>query len=138
MPSIVEVVVATPDLSTMSRGVKVAGLDSVLSQKGPFTIFAPIDTAFDNLGEGKIDALLNAENKEKLTELMNHHVVEGINNFADLKDKQKLVTNNGRQLNVSVVNGKVAINGSTIIAEERIGSNGVVHSLDRVIEITHL
>lgn len=135
MSNVVEVVVADKNLATMSRSVKAVGLDTVLSQKGPFTIFAPTDLAFGKLDTGRIEQLLKTENKEKLTELLNHHVVEGITNFNDLKDNQKLVTANGRELNVKVADGKVTINGATVQGRDSIGSNGVVHSLDTVIEM---
>jgi len=135
MSNIVDVVVADVNLATMSRSVKIAGLDSVLAQKGPFTIFAPTDIAFGKLASGKMEALLKTENKEKLTELLNHHVVEGVTNFRDFKDDQKLVTVNGRELTVKVADGKVTINGAVLQGRDSVGSNGVVHSLDTVIEM---
>ncbi len=135
MSNVVEVVVADINLATMSKSVKAVGLDTVLSQKGPFTIFAPTDIAFGKLDTSRIEHLLKPENKEKLTELLNHHVVEGLTNFDDLKDGQKLVTANGRELTVKVADGKVSINGATVQGRDSVGSNGVVHSLDTVIEM---
>lgn len=135
MSNVVEVVVADKNLATMSKSVKAVGLDTVLSQKGPFTIFAPTDIAFGKLDTGKMEQLLNDENKEKLTELLNHHIVEGLTNFGDLKDNQKLITTNGRELSVKIVDEKVTINGATVQGRDNIGSNGVVHSLDTVIEM---
>lgn len=135
MSNVVEVVVADKNLATMSKSVKAVGLDTVLSQKGPFTIFAPTDVAFAKLDTGRMEQLLKTENKDKLTELLNHHVVEGLTNFGDLKDNQKLVTANGRELSVKVVDGKVTINGATVQGRDSKGSNGVVHSLDTVIEM---
>jgi uncharacterized surface protein with fasciclin (FAS1) repeats len=61
--------------------------------------------------------------------------VEGLVNYKDLKDKQKLVTANGRELNVKIINGKVAVNGAVLQGRDSIGSNGIVHSLDTVIEM---
>ncbi len=119
----------------MSRSVKTAGLDTVLSQRGPFTIFAPTDIAFGKLAHGRMESLLKTENKEKLTELLNHHVVEGLTNFRDFQDNQKLVTVNGRELTVKVTDGKVTINGAVLQGRDSEGSNGVVHSLDTVIEM---
>eukprot|EP01136_Pigoraptor_vietnamica_P007296 Opistho-1_new@41364 len=135
MSNIVDVVVADKNLATMSRSVKTAGLDTVLSQRGPFTIFAPTDIAFGKLAHGRMESLLKTENKEKLTELLNHHVVEGLTNFRDFQDNQKLVTVNGRELTVKVTDGKVTINGAVLQGRDSEGSNGVVHSLDTVIEM---
>ena len=135
MSNVVEVVVADVNLATMSKGVKAAGLDVELARKGPFTIFAPTDIAFGKLQGGRMQELLKAENKEKLAELLNHHVVEGLTNFKDLVHNQKLVTMNGRQLNVVLVNGEVRINGAVVQGRDSEASNGVVHSLDTVIEM---
>lgn len=135
MSNIVDVVVANKNLATMLKGVQAAGMDTILSEAGPFTIFAPTDLAFGKLEAGKMEELLKAENKEALTELLNHHVVEGVTNFRDLKDNQKLVALNGTELDVKVAEGKVTINGATVQGRDSIGSNGVVHSLDTVIEV---
>lgn len=135
MSNVVEVVVADKNLATMSKSVKAVGLDTVLAQKGPFTIFAPTDIAFGKLESGKMEELLKTENKEKLTALLNHHVVEGLTKYTDLKDNQKLVTVNGRELNVKVADGKVTINGAVLQNRDSEGSNGVVHSVDTVIEM---
>jgi uncharacterized surface protein with fasciclin (FAS1) repeats len=135
MSNVVEVVVADINLATMSRSIKTADLDKVLEGKGPFTIFAPTDLAFGKLQSGRLEGLLKTENREKLLALLNHHVVEALINFKDLKDKQKLVTANGRELTVKVVDGKVAINGAILQGRDNVGSNGVVHSLDTVIEM---
>lgn len=135
MSNVVEVVVADKNLATMSRSVKAVGLDTVLSKKGPFTIFAPTDIAFGKLDAGRMETLLKIENKEKLMELLNHHVVEGIKHFRDLKDNEKLVTTNGRELTVKVEEGKVSVNGAALQGKDSEGSNGVVHSVDTVIEM---
>ena len=135
MSNVVDVVVADRNLATMSRGVKAAGLDTVLSQKGPYTIFAPTDMAFGKLDAGRMDQLLKTEHKKELTDLLNHHIVEGLTNYSDLKDNQKLVTTNGRELNVRVADGKISINGAIVQGRDSVGSNGVVHSLDRVIQM---
>ena len=135
MSNVVDVVVADINLATMSRSMKAVAMDTVLSGKGPFTIFAPTDLAFGKLQSGRMEGLMKPENKEKFTELLNHHIVEEQINYRDLKDNQKLVTANGRQLMVKIVGGKVTVNGAVLQGRDNIGSNGVVHSLDTVIEM---
>jgi len=134
MSNVVEVVVADKNLATMSRSVKATGLDMVLSKAGPFTIFAPTEIAFGKLRSGRMQDLLKTENKEKLTALLNGHVVEGLINFADLRDNDKLATMSGSELSVKVRGGTVIINGAIVLGRDSAGSNGVVHSLDTVIE----
>ena len=135
MSNIVDVVVADKNLATMSRGVKAAGMEAELSKAGPFTIFAPTDIAFGKLAAGEMNELLKPENKVKLSDILNYHVVEGKTNFKDLKDGQKLKTINGKELNVKVSNGKVTINGATVQGRDSEASNGVVHSLDTIIAV---
>jgi uncharacterized surface protein with fasciclin (FAS1) repeats len=133
MPTIVEVVVADRDLATMSKSVIAAGLETELSATGPFTVFAPTDMAFGKMPQGALVELLRPENKIKLAGMLSHHVVEGKTNFRDLADGQKLKTLNGKELEVSVTNGEVTINGAKVHGKDSEASNGVVHSLDRVI-----
>ncbi len=78
------------------------------------------------------NAVINS--KIKLTDILNLHVVEGKTNFKDLVDGQELKAMNGKELTVEVKNGAVSINGSKIQARDMEASNGVVHSLDKVIQ----
>ena len=133
MSNIVEVVVADKNLATMLRGVKATELETNLVTKGPFTVFAPTDLAFGKLAPGQMAELLKPENKVKLTEILNYHVVEGKTSFKDFKDGQKLKTINGKELDVKVSNGNVTINGAKVQGRDSEASNGVVHSLDTLI-----
>jgi uncharacterized surface protein with fasciclin (FAS1) repeats len=135
MSNIIDVVVADKNLATMSKSVKAAGLETELAQKGPFTVFAPSDMAFGKLASGVLTNWMKPENKIKFAGILNHHVVEGKNNFKDLKDGQKLVTVNGRELQVKITNGNVTINGAKVQGRDSEASNGVVHSLDTVIAL---
>jgi uncharacterized surface protein with fasciclin (FAS1) repeats len=135
MSNIVEVVVADKNLATMLRGVKAAGLENELSKAGPFTVFAPTDIAFGKLAQGEMTELLKPENKIKLADILNYHVVEGKTEFKDFKDGQKLKTLSGKQLDVKVSNGTVSINGSKVMGRDNQAANGVVHSLDKVMSV---
>ena len=75
MSNITQVVKQDKYLTTLNRGVTASGLNQVLSGTGPFTLFAPSDLAFGKLEGGVIENLLKAENKLKLADLLNHHVV---------------------------------------------------------------
>lgn len=135
MSNVVEVVVADKNLATMSKSVKAAGLETELTKSGPFTVFAPSEMAFGKLATGVLTDWMKPENKIKFAGILNHHVVEGKTNFKDLKDGQKLVTINGRELQVKVLNGEVTINGAKVQSRDVEASNGVVHSLDSVISM---
>ncbi len=133
MLNIEEVVVADKNLATMLRGIKAAGLENELCKAGPFTLFAPSEMAFGKLVNGKLPELLKPENKIKLIEIINNHIVPGKTNFKDFKDGQKLITVTGKELNVKIKNGTVTINGAKVQGRDNDASNGVVHSLDTVI-----
>ena len=134
MSNITQVVKQEKYMTTLNRGVTASGLNQLLSGTGPFTLFAPSDLAFEKLEGGAIESLLKAENKLKLANLLNHHVVAGNIEFKDLKDGEKLKTMNGKELSVNIKNGKVSVNGATIQQRDVKTSNGVIHSLDTVLE----
>ena len=133
MSNITQVVNVDKNLTTLKKGVIAAGLNKKLSESGPFTMFAPSDKAFEKVNKETLESLLKPENKAKLTELLEHHVVEGKILVSDLKDGQKLQDINGKQLLVEIIEGKISLNGSNIQGQETQASNGVVYSLDAVM-----
>ncbi len=133
MSNITQVVNVDKNMTTLKKGVVAAGLDKMLSETGPFTIFAPTDKAFDKLDKKVLEDLMKPENKTKLTDLLKHHVVEGKIAFKDLKDGEKLKTLSGRELSVHIKEGAVSIDGSRIEAHDVQTSNGVIHSLETVV-----
>ena len=75
--TIVDLAVATPDLSTLVTAVKAADLVATLSSPGPFTVFAPTNEAFAALPAGTVAGLLKPENKDQLVKILTYHVVAG-------------------------------------------------------------
>jgi uncharacterized surface protein with fasciclin (FAS1) repeats len=132
MSTILEITNANKSLTTLMKAMKASGVEEVLSGTGPFTIFAPINIAFSNLAEESFDNLVKPANKQKLSDIMNFHVIPGKNLVTDLSNGQKLKTVNGQELSVTVSNDEVRINGAKVLAQNMQGSNGVVHSIDAV------
>jgi uncharacterized surface protein with fasciclin (FAS1) repeats len=130
---VVDIAMGSADHSTLVAAVKAAGLVETLKGAGPFTIFAPTNTAFAALPAGTVDNLLKPESKDKLTGILTYHVVAGSVKAADLKDGQKVKTLQGGELTVSIKDGKVMINGATVTAADLTGSNGVIHVIDAVL-----
>jgi len=120
-------------MTTLKKGVSASGLDKVLSGAGPFTIFAPSDLAFTKLDKNTFEGLLKPENKTKLEEILNYHIVNGSVTYKDLKDGLKLKTINGRELQVKVKDGQVSIQGATVENRIQSASNGTVHVLSAVM-----
>jgi len=80
-----------------------------------------------------MDDLLEPQNRSKLADLLNNHIVEGKISFTDLKDGDSLTTVNGRKLQISVTDRKVSIGDTAIVANQAKISNGVIHSADAVM-----
>jgi uncharacterized surface protein with fasciclin (FAS1) repeats len=74
---IVATAASVEDFSTLVAAVKAADLVEVLQSEGPFTVFAPVNKAFENLPKGALASLLEPENKEKLQSILTYHVVKG-------------------------------------------------------------
>ncbi len=133
MSNITQVVNTDKNLKTLKRGVHASDLDQLLSSTGPFTFFAPSDLAFEKLEKGTLENLLEPQNRNKLAELINNHIVQGKIIFTELKDGDSLTTVNGRKLLIHVNDGKVSIGDTAIVANQTKISNGVIHSMDTVL-----
>ena len=133
MSNITQVVNDDKNMTTLKKGVNASGLDRVLSSDGPYTVFAPSDLAFRKMDTGKFETLLKPENKNKLKDILNLHIVSGKVGYNDLKDGGKLKTINGQQLSIEVKEGRVHVEGAEIEARDLETSNGVIHVLDTVM-----
>lgn len=144
--TIVAVAIATEDLSTLVAAVTAADLVDTLSSDGPFTVFAPPNSAFDKLPDGTVASLLEPEQKDALTGILTYHVVAGTVTAADLvaaiqgdeDGSFEITTVNGGILAASIVDGAPVLtdaagNTSSIIATDIEASNGVVHLIDTVV-----
>lgn len=130
--------------TTLVAAVKAAGLVETLKGAGPFTVFAPVNDAFENLPAGTVDNLLKPENKAMLTTVLTYHVVAGAYDFKALsgmlkKGRNTLKTVSGGTLTF-MMNGAHNIvvkdeNGNTanINTYDVYQSNGVIHSVDAVL-----
>ena len=87
--NIVENAANSKDHTTLVAAVKAAGLVETLSGKGPYTVFAPVNSAFDKLPKGTVTTLLKPENKDKLAGILTYHVVAGRLSAEDLEMKAK-------------------------------------------------
>jgi len=132
MSNLTQVVNTDKNLKTLKQSVHSSDLDQLLSSTGPFTFFAPTDLAFEKLEKGFMENLLEPQNKLKLTDLLNNHIIKGKIYFKDLKDGDHLETINGNQLLVEVKNGVVSIGEAIILGREAKITNGVMHSTDMV------
>ncbi|MEP0712795.1 fasciclin domain-containing protein [Algoriphagus sp.] len=131
--TVVDIAMGSPDHTTLVAAVQAADLVQTLQGEGPFTVFAPTNAAFAALPEGTVEGLLKPEAKDDLTNILTLHVVAGNVMSGDLTDGQMVTTLNGKQLKVSIKDGKVMIGDATVVAADLAGSNGVVHVIDAVL-----
>lgn len=131
--NIVENAAGSADHTTLVSAVTAADLATTLSGTGPFTVFAPTNEAFNKVPKSTLDALMTPAKKADLTNILTYHVVPGSFRAADLKDGQKLKTAQGKELTVSIKDGKVMIDDATVTIPDVISSNGVTHVVDGVI-----
>ncbi len=134
MADIVDTAVAAGDFETLVAAVTAAGLVDTLKGEGPFTVFAPADSAFAALPEGAVDGLL-ADPEGALTDVLLYHVVAGKVMAADVLglDGQMVETVGGGMLEVTVDGDTVLINGIPVAAADIETSNGVIHVIDGVL-----
>lgn len=133
MSNLTQVVNVDKNLKTLKKSVHASDLDQLLSSSGPFTFFAPSDTAFQKLEKGLIDKLLEPQNRGLLADLLSNHIVNGKIAYRELKDGDKLTAVNGRELKVQVTNGTVSISDIPIQPRDAKIMNGVMHMMDSVI-----
>ncbi len=142
--NIVENASKSKDHTTLVAAVKAAGLVGTLSGKGPFTVFAPTNEAFEKLPAGTVNTLLKPENKKKLTGILTYHVVAGKMTSADLAKAIKagngsatLKTVNGENLTAKMDGDSIELTdtkGGTakVTIADVMQSNGVIHVIDAV------
>lgn len=130
---VVKIAIGSPSHTTLVTAVKAAELVDVLSNAGPFTVFAPTNAAFDKLPKGTVETLLKPENKDKLADILQYHVAVGGYKEEMLTDGKTLNMANGGNVTVSIKDGKIVLNGTAIIAGTVVASNGLVHVIDGVL-----
>jgi uncharacterized surface protein with fasciclin (FAS1) repeats len=143
--NIIENAVNSKDHTTLVAAVKAAGLVETLQGKGPFTVFAPTNAAFDKLPKGTVETLLKPENLKTLQTVLTYHVVSGKLNASELMNLIK--KGNGKAVLKTVSGGTLTawMKGKDVYLTDENGnsakvtiadvnqSNGVIHVIDAVV-----
>jgi uncharacterized surface protein with fasciclin (FAS1) repeats len=143
--TIVDNAMNSADHTTLVAAVKAAGLVDTLQGKGPFTVFAPTNAAFEQLPAGAVDNLLKPENKSMLSKVLTYHVVAG---KYDAKALAGLIAKGKGKAQLKTVSGGILwamMDGSNIVLRDEKGgtstvttadvfqSNGVIHVVNMVL-----
>ncbi len=146
--NLIQVAAGNPDFSKLTEAVTVTELKDALAGKGPFTLFAPVDAAFDKMGQERIDSLFDTENSSALTDILKAHVVEGKLTLADLKKliadgggKATLKTLAGTSITATLDQDVIRLSGpggsvSPVTMKDVAAANGVIHAVDSVLAET--
>ena len=132
-PDIVDVINATPALSTLSGAIEIGGLSFTLKGTGPFTILAPTNDAFEDLPAGVLNSLYN--NPEKLSDLLLYHTLSGsIKSTEFTTGTIAPFYKKDGHIEVEANGPSIKLNGSAnVIGPDNEGTNGVVHVIDEVL-----
>jgi len=143
--NIIENAVNSKDHTTLVAAVKAADLIETLQSDGPFTVFAPTNSAFEKLPEGTVETLLRPENKKQLQGVLTYHVVPGRIDAASLMEmieegdgKAVLKTASGNKLTAMKMKKGIVLmdeNGgkSMVTIADVYQDNGVIHVVDTVV-----
>lgn len=130
LKDIVDTAVAAGSFSTLATALKAASLVDALKGSGPFTVFAPADSAFAKLPAGTVEGLL--KDIPKLKSILTYHVVAGKYLSSDVKGRTDLKTLQGQTVMIDPANG-VKVNGAKVVQADIECANGVIHVIDSVI-----
>lgn len=119
--------------NTLVAAVGAADLGGVLSGKGPFTVFAPTDDAFAKLPAGTFESLLEPSNKQKLIDILKHHVVSGRVYDDEAVKARSAQTLLGRSVKIGFSADGISVNDAKVVSKNIETSNGVVHAIDTVL-----
>lgn len=142
---IIDNAVNSKDHTTLVAAVKAADLVETLKGKGPFTVFAPTNAAFDKIPKATLETLMKPESKKALAGILTYHVVAGKQDAASIakaieegKGKATFKTVAGGTLTATMEGGKVVLTDekggkSTVTIADVMQSNGVIHVVDSVL-----
>lgn len=132
-PNVVKVAVGSADHTTLVAALKAANLVDAMANVGPFTVFAPVNAAFDALPAGTVEGLLKPEAKADLTNILKYHVTTSSLTEMMLSDGMTLGMANGGKTTIKKgADGKMMINDANVLGAVK-ASNGMVYVIDKVL-----
>jgi uncharacterized surface protein with fasciclin (FAS1) repeats len=133
---ILKVAIGSKDHSTLVAAVQAAHIEHILSNAGPLTVFAPVNSAFEALPPGTVESLLEPDNIGLLTTILTRHAAPGSFDIEKLKKEarkgRKLYMATGDYLDVTTEGDDVFVHGIKVLASVQT-SNGIINVIDQVI-----
>jgi uncharacterized surface protein with fasciclin (FAS1) repeats len=131
--TLAQLVASDPRFSKLKAALQAADMTAVLETPGPFTVFAPTDSAFGNLRGEKMEDLLKIENKDRLLSILRYHIVPGRVNASQLQSTKVLKTVETQELKVRHAKDQVTVNGANVRQPGLPATNGVIYVIDKVL-----
>lgn len=143
--NIIENLSRSKDYSILLKAIEATGLTQTFESKGPITIFAPNNAAFEKLPLGKLDSLLMPANKYQLTSLITYHAISGKISAGDIA--KNIREHKGTATFITLAGSKIAAtidaNRNIILTDETGGKctiglfdieqkNGILHIVNNV------
>jgi len=129
-PGIIETAEEAGNFSILLGAIEDAGLTTTLQFLGPFTVFAPSDAAFQELGIETVESLTD----EQLNSVLTYHVLDGEVPSSALQPTQTVAALNGENLFITLENDEVIVNGTGSVTSADINTeNGVIHAVNQVL-----
>jgi uncharacterized surface protein with fasciclin (FAS1) repeats len=130
--SIAENISVDSSFSLLDQSLKLTGLAELLTKPGPFTVFAPVNSAFEKLPQGTLEGLMQ-DRKDDLANILSYHIVAGQLEKNHMKAGQKLKTVAGEELIVTKRKGDIIINGVRINTAGIRNSNGIIYVVNDLL-----
>ena len=134
MKDIINTIIVDGDFKNLFAAIRAAELIDTLREPGPFTLFAPMDYAFENLPKGKMDELM--KNPPILKALVTYHIIEGRLTVEEISKLKKAKTLQGQEINIDAHQWHLHVNpkiNEANIKSSILVKNGVIHVLDKVL-----
>ncbi|TYP93836.1 Uncaracterized surface protein containing fasciclin (FAS1) repeats [Fodinibius salinus] len=128
---ILQIAKESPDHTILAKAIEAAGIQNVLANPGPLTVFAPTDDAFKALPEGTLDDLMKPENKSKLAKILTSHASPASLDQDQLAKGTNVYLATGQYVKSEKKDGDIYVNGAKILGSVD-ASNGEVHVVDKV------
>lgn len=127
------IAVGSPDHTTLVTALKAAEYVDVLSNAGPFTVFAPTNAAFNALPAGTVEGLVKPDKKADLRNILEYHVAVAVYKPEMMRDGQVINMANGSDIKLEVKDGKIKVNGTANVVASIPATNGIIHVVDAVL-----
>ena len=131
--TIVDIATSAGTFKTLLAAADAADLTGALAGDGPLTVFAPTDEAFSRLPAGTVEKLLQPENKQKLADILEYHVISGNITISKALQEGELTSLQGAKLLVEFKDGSVRVGRATVTQTPIEASNGIIFIIDQVL-----